>query len=320
MAPSETRIDELRRRVREEPESRAFVLLAEEYRRDDRIGEALSTLEAGLAVQPDYLAARIALGRYQLEAFLADEGIRSLEQVVEADETQMVAYRLLIGAYAERGDSAAAQRALKVYTLLNPQDTEIQFLEDLAGAAQALPAGDDRSATYPPSPDSEPTAPAEAAPAERPPESRQSPFSLAPPEVMAPELGSLEPRPLRRPRAPGGAEDEKVSPQLDRGREESRESSAAPRATATLAELYLRQGHTEEAAEIYRRVLADDPGNSVARAALRALASSPPKRPRTGAGSSAQDMSTSPAKTNLELYRSYAARLAALREERDARA
>ncbi len=106
-----------------------------------------------------------------------------------------------------------------------------------------------------------------------------------------PELGHLEPRSLSRPRAPAWPE--------------PREASSAPRATATLAELYLRQGHIEEAAEIYRRMLTDDPGNPVARAALSALV---------------EGSSTSPARTRLELYRSYAARLAALREERDARA
>lgn len=326
MAPSETRIDDLRRRVIEEPGSRAFVLLAEEYRRDGRLGEALSTLEAGLAVQPDYLAARIALGRGQLEAHLVDQGIRTLERVVRADKTQMVAYRLLVGAHAERGDSASAQHALSEYALLNPQDPELQFLTDVAATSGAPQSGGDPSETHRPPPDSEPTAAAVVAPeetevapeeaevvleepeadsAEQSPEPSQPPFSLAPPEVVAHELGSLEPRPLHRPRAPGGAEDEDASPQLASEPQESRQSSAEPRATATLAELYLRQGHTEEAAEIYRRILIDEPDSPIARAALDALT---------------QDTFTALAAAKLELYRSYAAKLATLREERDARA
>jgi len=103
-------------------------------------------------------------------------------------------------------------------------------------------------------------------------------------------LEDLEPLPPDRPRAQSG---ETSSPG----------ATAAPRATGTLAELYLRQGHTEEAAEIYRRMLADDPGNPVAHAGLSEL---------TGSKSSAE--------RRLELYRSYAARLAVLREVRDARA
>ena len=46
---------------------------------------------------------------------------------------------------------------------------------------------------------------------------------------------------------------------------------AAPFSSSTLAELYLRQGLQERAAEVYRQVLADDPRNERARAGLAAL-------------------------------------------------
>jgi hypothetical protein len=55
------------------------------------------------------------------------------------------------------------------------------------------------------------------------------------------------------------------------------ESLAPPAAEAsrlsssTLAELYLRQGLTDRAREVYREVLADDPRNERARAGLRDL-------------------------------------------------
>ena len=41
--------------------------------------------------------------------------------------------------------------------------------------------------------------------------------------------------------------------------------------SSTLAELYLRQGLTERAREVYRQVLAEDPGNERARAGLHDL-------------------------------------------------
>ncbi|MFN8091526.1 MAG: hypothetical protein U0599_04760 [Vicinamibacteria bacterium] len=54
----------------------------------------------------------------------------------------------------------------------------------------------------------------------------------------------------------------------------------APLHSSTLAELYLRQGLTERAREVYRQVLADDPANERARAGLRdleaAAAAAPP--------------------------------------------
>jgi Tfp pilus assembly protein PilF len=48
-------------------------------------------------------------------------------------------------------------------------------------------------------------------------------------------------------------------------------AGAAPFSSSTLAELYLRQGLQERAAEVYRQVLAEDPANERARAGLAAL-------------------------------------------------
>jgi len=49
-------------------------------------------------------------------------------------------------------------------------------------------------------------------------------------------------------------------------------------ATPTLADLYLRQGHAEEAIQVYRRMLARDPTNRAIRAKLKALGAPPADR------------------------------------------
>jgi hypothetical protein len=49
--------------------------------------------------------------------------------------------------------------------------------------------------------------------------------------------------------------------------------AAASLSSSTLAELYLRQGLTERAREVYRQVLSEDPANERARAGLRDLES-----------------------------------------------
>ncbi len=58
----------------------------------------------------------------------------------------------------------------------------------------------------------------------------------------------------------------------------------APLHSSTLAELYLRQGLTDRAREVYRQVLAEDPANERARSGLRELeaaaAAAPPADPR----------------------------------------
>ena len=62
-----SRLEDLRRRVQKDPASIAFAQLAEECRRAGQLREAVEVCRAGLAIHPDYLSARVTLGR----AFLA---------------------------------------------------------------------------------------------------------------------------------------------------------------------------------------------------------------------------------------------------------
>ncbi len=61
--PDNPRIEDLRRRVQQDPASIAFAQLAEEYRRAGLQQEAIDTCRAGLARHPGYLSARVTLGR-----------------------------------------------------------------------------------------------------------------------------------------------------------------------------------------------------------------------------------------------------------------
>lgn len=89
---------------------------------------------------------------------------------------------------------------------------------------------------------------------------RQVPAVIAalPSAVPPPEA---EPQPRPQPKA-GAAE----LPAVDAG------TGAAPLSSSTLAELYLRQGLPEQAVEVYRQVLSEDPGNERARARLAEIA------------------------------------------------
>ena len=58
-----SRIEELERRVRQDPASIAFGALAEEYRRAGRLEEAVAACRTGLERHPSYLSARVTLGR-----------------------------------------------------------------------------------------------------------------------------------------------------------------------------------------------------------------------------------------------------------------
>jgi hypothetical protein len=91
------------------------------------------------------------------------------------------------------------------------------------------------------------------------------------------------------------------------------EPAAAP-ATVTLADLYLRQGHTEEAARMLGEIVEREPGNAAARVGLARLAGAPrPSRPaRLDAAqllAGLDDPQASPTVRRTFLLQSYLARL-----------
>ncbi|OFW00795.1 MAG: hypothetical protein A3I61_00345 [Acidobacteria bacterium RIFCSPLOWO2_02_FULL_68_18] len=90
-----TRIDDLRRRVRQDPASIAFAQLAEEHRRAGRLQEAVHVCRAGLAHHPAYLSARVTLGRALVALGRDDEAQAELEYVLRAAPDNLLALRTL---------------------------------------------------------------------------------------------------------------------------------------------------------------------------------------------------------------------------------
>jgi tetratricopeptide (TPR) repeat protein len=119
------RLAQLKARWESDPSSRIFLQLAEEYRHQGRMQEALAVLDRGLQEHPGYLSALVAKGRCHLELGEGDAARSVLERVVKQDATQMVANKLLVRAYLETGDPARARERLDLYSLLNDSDPEI---------------------------------------------------------------------------------------------------------------------------------------------------------------------------------------------------
>jgi predicted Zn-dependent protease len=89
------RIEELRRRVEKDPASIVFAQLAEEHRRAGEYEDAIRVCREGLAHHPDYLSARVTLGRALLEAGQVDDARHELEQVAHAAPDNLAARRAL---------------------------------------------------------------------------------------------------------------------------------------------------------------------------------------------------------------------------------
>lgn len=390
------RLAQLKSRWESDPSSRIFLQLAEEYRHQGRIQEALAVLDRGLQEHPGYLSALVAKGRCHLELGEAEAARSVLERVVKQDATQMVANKLLVRAYLGSGDPARARERLDLYSLLNDSDPEIADLRrqiklmdrpkeqvpedslfDLGPAAK--PAPDDifdlgaapmpvtedifglEAPAHPPSAEvfaeeegdgdlfpglgsrairerylaslaSEgifevgvtPMAPSEVpVPAEPPgptllvppiamPE--EPPLPAEPdlavtrfeppgisepgpavedaswleeipvvPEAMPPQEPVFEeleemtplPPPLAAPVAETAEDlwaDEDITPLPELPGLEPEPAPVQPAATATLGEIYLRQGHADEAERIFHEVLEREPGNGAALAGLERVA------------------------------------------------
>ena len=133
------RTAQLRARWESDPSSRIFLQLAEEYRHQGRVREALAVLERGLKEHPGYLSALVAKGRCLLELGEPEQSKAVLERVVKQDATQMVANKLLVRAYIETSEPERARERLDLYTLLNDSDPEIEELRRRLRAMDQTP-------------------------------------------------------------------------------------------------------------------------------------------------------------------------------------
>ena len=98
------RIEELRRRVESDPASLAFAQHAEEYRRAGDYDQAVRVSRAGLAQYPNYLSARVTLGRALLELQQFDEAKAELDLVIQAAPDNLAAIRTLAEIHQRRAD------------------------------------------------------------------------------------------------------------------------------------------------------------------------------------------------------------------------
>jgi tetratricopeptide (TPR) repeat protein len=101
----DSRIEDLERRVEQDPASIAFAQLGEEYRRAGRLDDAIRICRAGLARHRPYPSARVTLGRALLAQGLLEEARVELE-----------------GALTEAPDHIAAMRALEELRRVCPPD------------------------------------------------------------------------------------------------------------------------------------------------------------------------------------------------------
>lgn len=126
MAADNPRVLELRRRVQADPASIAFAQLAEECRRSGDNDEAVGICRAGLAYHPDYLSARVTLGRALIELGRLDEAKTELDIVLGSAPDNLPANRALAEIYQQRGQMKEALELYKRALQLAKYDPDLE--------------------------------------------------------------------------------------------------------------------------------------------------------------------------------------------------
>jgi tetratricopeptide (TPR) repeat protein len=306
-AASNPKIDELRGRLKADPKSRIFYPLAEELRKVSQFAEAEQVLRTGLANHATYLSAWVSLGRVLRELGRNDEAVEALTRALQLDPGNVVAARILADAYLALGEKVEAIKKYKLVHALLPSDQELEAtierlerelhppapapIESIAipeAAPEQPPLLDETpwaeeqdtgdavpmAATHAESPFEEPLADfgytSDAFAIEQPqamhvepaPVSAELPGEVIPPPELEAEL-EPEPEPQPEPEleaVPFPATAELPAPASDDFSK-----------TITMADLYAKQGLTDEARDIYEDILARDPNNEGVRAKMEAL-------------------------------------------------
>jgi tetratricopeptide (TPR) repeat protein len=234
-----------------DPASYCFAPLAELYRKTGLLEDAISTAQKGTALHPQYVGGYMALGRAYLDKGMQVEAREALQRVASFTPENMLAQKLLCQVYMDSGENGLLKKTLEILLSLNPADSESRMLLESLERVAFKEAQDQKLSEPDTAIDSE--------------------FLI--------ELSSDE----------GGAEDfleldlldeleevvDGVPPLFDQDcqlseiaevaevetESDGEEESSPGIYTATIAELYVAQGHNDQAVEIYRELLANAPGN-----------------------------------------------------------
>ncbi|MFQ5779510.1 MAG: tetratricopeptide repeat protein, partial [Nitrospiria bacterium] len=121
-------IKKLMDKMAENPESRLFVPLAEEYLKSDMPDEAILVLVDGIGRHPTYVSARIMLGKIYLEKKRIMEAKSEFERVIEINPENILAHKKLALIYQEAGQPQRAIDAYQKILAVDPSDKEIKAL------------------------------------------------------------------------------------------------------------------------------------------------------------------------------------------------
>lgn len=209
------------------PDSYCFARLSEVYLKLGLVDDALHTAQKGVARHPAYVGGQRALAMaYQAKGMNSD-CVEALSRIVDAMPDDVAAQKMLGKLLASQGNISNAVKAFRTVLDFSPEDVECRV--ELAALERQVAFGADADVSD---------------------------------EEVIEELEIIEELEVLDDEEGAGFcfEEEEQAPSAA----DAAVSEPAPFATATLAELYIQQGFTDKALEVYRSILADDPANAAA--------------------------------------------------------
>lgn len=323
-------------KITQNPTSRLFAPLAEEYLKCEMVDEAIIVLVEGIKNHPSYVAARVLLGKIYLQKNKIPEAQAEFEQVIAINPENILAHKKLAMIYQGQGQLQRALEACKKVLTIDPSDKEAKGLVGVLEKASASTAPSEEA--LPPLISPVVTEPSPVTETEMKEANPVSPIELAPmvEEASTPAIQGVPieeaPAPVEPVNPSGeisfGVQEEPVMPpvtevnipEVSKNQNQAAEApieSAVPAENSfaqedawgedktmvagfeipplekepvsslaegasiyendkkedsllstTLASLYMSQGHYQEAADVYQKLLARDPSDEESRQGL----------------------------------------------------
>lgn len=144
-------IEKLKEKVEKDPNSKLFVPLAEEYRKEGMLEEAIDVLQKGLEKQPGYMSARVSLGKIYIEKGMVKEAQSELESVIKSIPDNLYAHKKLAEIYRDTGEKDLAIKSFKAVLKLNPMDEDaLSKLKEIEGGEPVQELPEEPPAVSPP--------------------------------------------------------------------------------------------------------------------------------------------------------------------------
>ncbi len=113
-------VEKLLKLLKRNPHSKVFAPLAELYRKNGLVDDALSLCERGLSFHPDYVAGKLAYAHALLDANQVQRAAIELEDVVFQNPESLLAHRLLLVCYEKMNMGGKVKEIQEVIQRLYP--------------------------------------------------------------------------------------------------------------------------------------------------------------------------------------------------------